>query len=121
MLKVFRLTLPAALLVSLTWMTLFTDSARQAVFSALGANANIIVFVLGSSSSSDYTGSWASTNERYSTKTDTSDQPFNPQTGTERLSAPSQLPPITTPFSKSPHTSRSLAMLRIQGRESPDT
>ncbi len=47
MLKVFRLTLPAALLVSLTWMTLFTDSARQAVFSALGANANIIVFVLG--------------------------------------------------------------------------
>ncbi len=47
MLKIFRLTLPTALLVSLTWMTLFTDSARQAVFNALGANANYIVFILG--------------------------------------------------------------------------
>ena len=47
MLKVFRLTLPTALLVALTWLTLFTDSARQAVFNALGANANIIVFILG--------------------------------------------------------------------------
>lgn len=47
MLRVFRLTLPAALLVSLTWMTLFTDSARQAVIGALGANANIIIFILG--------------------------------------------------------------------------
>ncbi len=47
MLRVFRLTLPAALLVSLTWITLFTDSARQAVINGLGANANIIVFILG--------------------------------------------------------------------------
>ncbi len=47
MLRVFRLTLPAALLVSLTWMTLLTDTARQAVFSTLGANANIIIFILG--------------------------------------------------------------------------
>src|SRR5438552_11427550 len=47
MLRVFRLTLPAALLVSLTWMTLFTDSARQAVINSLGANANIIIFILG--------------------------------------------------------------------------
>ena len=47
MLRVFRLTLPAALLISLTWMTLFTDSARQAVLNSLGANANIIVFILG--------------------------------------------------------------------------
>jgi hypothetical protein len=47
MLRMFRLTLPAALLVSLTWMTLFTDSARQAVINSLGANANIIIFILG--------------------------------------------------------------------------
>src|SRR5437762_4364870 len=47
MLRVFRLTLPAALLVSLTWITLFTDAARQAVINALGANANIIIFILG--------------------------------------------------------------------------
>ena len=47
MLRVFRLTLPAALLVSLTWMTLFTDSARQAVLNSLGANANVIIFILG--------------------------------------------------------------------------
>ncbi len=47
MLRVFRLTLPAALLVSLTWMTLLTDTARQAVFNTLGANANIIIFILG--------------------------------------------------------------------------
>ena len=47
MLRVFRLTLPAALLVSLTWMTLLTDTARQAVFATLGANANIIIFILG--------------------------------------------------------------------------
>ncbi len=47
MLRVFRLTLPAALLVSLTWMTLLGDSARQNVMSALGANANIIIFILG--------------------------------------------------------------------------
>jgi len=47
MLRIFRLTLPAGLLVSLTWMTLFTDSARQAVMSALGANANILIFILG--------------------------------------------------------------------------
>ena len=47
MLRVFRLTLPAALLVSLTWMTLLTDTARQAVFNTLGANANVIVFILG--------------------------------------------------------------------------
>ena len=47
MLRVFRLTLPAALLVSLTWMTLFTSSARQAVIGALGANANVIIFILG--------------------------------------------------------------------------
>ena len=47
MLRVFRLTLPAALLVSLTWSTLLSDTARQAVFSALGANANVIIFVLG--------------------------------------------------------------------------
>ncbi len=26
---------------------MFTDSARQAVFNALGANANIIIFILG--------------------------------------------------------------------------
>jgi hypothetical protein len=47
MLRVFRLTLPAALLVSLTWMTLFTDAARQAVINSLGANANVIIFILG--------------------------------------------------------------------------
>ena len=47
MLRVFRLTLPAALLVSLTWITLFTDAARQAVINSLGANANIIIFILG--------------------------------------------------------------------------
>src|SRR5436853_7520018 len=47
MLRVVRLTLPAALLVSLTWMTLFTDSARQAVINSPGANANIIIFILG--------------------------------------------------------------------------
>jgi len=47
MLRIFRLTLPAALLVSLTWSTLLSDAARQAVFSALGANANVIIFVLG--------------------------------------------------------------------------
>ena len=47
MLRVFRLTLPAALLVSLTWITLFTDAARQAVINVLGANANIIIFILG--------------------------------------------------------------------------
>jgi hypothetical protein len=47
MLRVFRLTLPAAVLVSLTWMTLFTDAARQAVLQSLGANANIIIFILG--------------------------------------------------------------------------
>jgi hypothetical protein len=28
-------------------MTLLTDTARQAVFNTLGANANIIVFILG--------------------------------------------------------------------------
>ena len=47
LLRIFRLTLPAALLVSLTWSTLFTDSARQAVISSLGANANVIIFILG--------------------------------------------------------------------------
>src|SRR6266849_1164958 len=47
MLRVFRLTLPAALLVALTWMTLFTDTARQAVINSLGANAKIIIFILG--------------------------------------------------------------------------
>jgi hypothetical protein len=47
MLRIFRLTLPAALLVSLTWSTLLSDTARQAVFNALGANANVIIFVLG--------------------------------------------------------------------------
>ena len=47
MLRVFRLTLPTALLVSLTWMTLLTDTARQAVISSLGANANVIIFILG--------------------------------------------------------------------------
>src|SRR5437899_11942901 len=47
MLRVFLVTLPAALLVSLTRMTLITDSARQAVINFLGANANIIIFILG--------------------------------------------------------------------------
>ena len=47
MLRVFRLTLPTAFLISLTWITLFTDSARQAVLNALGANANVIIFILG--------------------------------------------------------------------------
>ena len=47
MLRIFRLTLPAALLVSLTWSTLLSDTTRQAVFNALGANANVIIFVLG--------------------------------------------------------------------------
>jgi hypothetical protein len=47
MLRLFRLTIPAALFVWLTWMTLFTDSARQAVINSLGANANIIIFLFG--------------------------------------------------------------------------
>ena len=47
MLRVFRLTIPLALFISLTWATLLTDGARQAVISALGSNANIIVFILG--------------------------------------------------------------------------
>src|SRR5438552_19109004 len=46
MLRMFRLTLPAALLVSLTRMTLFTDSARQAVINSLDPNANTINFIL---------------------------------------------------------------------------
>jgi hypothetical protein len=28
-------------------MTLFTDAARQAVINSLGANANVIIFILG--------------------------------------------------------------------------
>ena len=47
MLKMFRLILPTALLVSFVWMFEFSDGARQSVFNALGANANHIVFIVG--------------------------------------------------------------------------
>jgi hypothetical protein len=47
LLRTFRLALPAALLVTLVWTLLLGDSARQAIYNGLGANANSIVFIFG--------------------------------------------------------------------------